>query len=44
MKYLEYATDPWVTDYAELRSLMEVHFEHISHESVETWKEELVEL
>ncbi|CAK9118376.1 unnamed protein product [Durusdinium trenchii] len=23
VKYLEYATDPWVTDYAELRPLME---------------------
>lgn len=33
-KYLEYAGDPWVTDFAELRPLMEVHFDEISHASV----------
>eukprot|EP00435_Cladocopium_sp_Y103_P018188 s2182_g4.t1 len=40
-KYLEYAGDPWVTDFAELRPLMEVHFDEISHESVsqlDAWK------
>ena len=34
-KYLEYAGDPWVTDFAELRPLMEVHFDHIAQDSVE---------
>ncbi|CAE6944453.1 unnamed protein product [Symbiodinium sp. CCMP2456] len=41
-KYLEYAGDPWMTDYAELRPLMEVQFDEISHESVdrlEAWRE-----
>ncbi|CAJ1434715.1 unnamed protein product [Effrenium voratum] len=41
-KYLEYAGDPWTTDYAELRPLMEVHFDEISHGSVQeldSWRE-----